>query len=157
MASLDEISDRIALDEDPEIKNRRCTLFSSICKPHHTVFLGNYDVNVLMVALEEKGKNLVWHDHRDGVSSIDLNAPNGNLMGIVLNIVVTSRSVTSCFGRRKGRHWVALREIDGDWYNLDSILALPKRFRDTDEVYNLLDYVNDHDGQILLVMNEQQP
>ena len=45
---------------------------SIVFRPHHNEITGNYDINVLIAALEQKGKTVVWHDKRNGVSSIDL-------------------------------------------------------------------------------------
>ncbi|KAI9072145.1 hypothetical protein K1719_045893 [Acacia pycnantha] len=147
-AGLNAISKKLTL-EDPE--RAGWTPLSIVFKPHHNVLTGNYDVNVLIAALGERGKSVVWHDHRNGASSIDLNSPDATLMGIVLNV-----PVKRIFGFWKSRHWVALRRIDGIWYNLDSDLASPEPFKDADELWGYLDSVIAHGGEVLLVMNEKQ-
>ncbi|KAI9117851.1 hypothetical protein K1719_011266 [Acacia pycnantha] len=120
-AGLNAISKKLTL-EDPE--RAGWTPLSIVFKPHHNVLTGNYDVNVLIAALGERGKSVVWHDHQD-------------------------------FGFWKSRHWVALRRIDGIWYNLDSDLASPEPFKDADELWGYLDSVIAHGGEVLLVMNEK--
>ncbi|XP_054799863.1 josephin-like protein [Prosopis cineraria] len=147
-AGLNAISEKLTLD-DPERAD--WTPLSVVFKPHHNVLTGNYDVNVLIAALDERGKSVVWHDRRNGASSIDLNEPDGSFMGIVLNV-----PVKRIYGIWKSRHWVALRRIDGVWYNLDSDLASPEAFKDTDEVRSYLDSVIAHGGEVLLVMNGKQ-
>ncbi|KAG6570667.1 Josephin-like protein, partial [Cucurbita argyrosperma subsp. sororia] len=148
-AHLNAISEKLVLDEP----NREpWTPLSFVFKPHHNSVTGNYDINVLISALEEKGKSVVWHDHRNGASSIDLDGPEAThkLMGIVLNVPVRRFG-----GIWKSRHWVALRKINELWYNLDSDLHTPHTFKDTDEVRQFLDNVINDNGEILLVMNDR--
>lgn len=146
--TLNAISERLSLDES---SNETWTPLPFLFKPHHNALTGNYDINVLIAALEEKGKSVVWHDRRNGASSIDLDAPEDVLMGIVINVLVTRFA-----GIWKGRHWITLRKIDGVWYNLDSDLAAPKAFCDTEKVREFLDFTIAHGGEVLLVMNEKQ-
>ena len=86
------------------------TPLSVLFKPHHNVLTGNYDINVLIAALEEKGKTVVWHDRRKGASSIDVDAPEDVLMGVVINVALKRFA-----GIWRSRHWIALRKIDGVW------------------------------------------
>lgn len=127
------------------------TPLSVVFRPHHNAFTGNYDVNVLTAAVEERGKSIKWHNQRYRASSIDLDDPADKLMGIVLNIPTRKYG-----GLWKARHWVALRKINGVWYNLDSDFSSPAVFRDAEEVRDLLDSVTDCGGQILLVMNNKE-
>lgn len=147
-AGLNAISEKLTLEDPVEAG---WTPLSIVFKPHHNALTGNYDINVLIAALEERGKGVVWHDRRYGASSIDLNAPEETLMGIVLNV-----PVKRIFGFWKSRHWVALRKVDGIWYNLDSDFASPEPFKDTNEVWVYLDSIIAHGGEVLLVMNEKQ-
>lgn len=143
---LNGISERLALEDS---STETWTPFSVLFKPHHNVFTGNYDINVLIAALEEKGKSVVWHDRRKGASCIDLDAPV--LMGIVINV-----SVTRFGGIWKSRHWIALRKIDGVWFNLDSDLPAPLPFHDAHKVREFLDFTLAQGGEILIVLNEKQ-
>lgn len=143
---LNAIAEKLVLDDPTK---GTWTPLSVIFKPHHNAFTGNYDINVLIAAVEEKGKRVVWHDRRGGASSIDLDEPEEKLMGIVLNVPVRKYS-----GLWKGRHWVALRKIEGAWYNLDSDLAAPLSFKDTEEVREYLDAATDGGAEVLLVVNE---
>ncbi|XP_022752659.1 josephin-like protein [Durio zibethinus] len=145
-ASLNSVAEKLVLD-DPS--KEIWTPFSLVFKPHHNSVTGNYDINVLIAALEGKGKTLIWHDSRNGASAIDLN--DGMLMGIVINVPVRRYG-----GLWKGRHWMALRKIDGVWYNLDSDLQEPQCFKDCGEVREFLEYIISHDGQVLLVKNDDR-
>ncbi|EXC01481.1 Josephin-like protein [Morus notabilis] len=147
-ASLNEIADILVVDET---EKQTWTPLSGLFKPHHNTLTGNYDINVLFAALEGKGKTVIWHDRRNGASSIDLDGPEDALMGIVLNIPVKRfGGIWSC------RHWVALRKINGIWYNLDSDLVAPKAFEDAEEVKGFLDSMIAQGGELLLVMNGKQ-
>ncbi|XP_021278642.1 josephin-like protein [Herrania umbratica] len=145
-ASLNSVAEKLVLD-DPN--KEIWTPFSLVFKPHHNSITGNYDINVLIAALEGKGKTVSWHDRRNGASAIDLN--DEILMGIVINVPVRRYA-----GLWKSRHWIALRNIDGVWYNLDSDLDAPQCLKDSGEVKDFLDYIITHDGQLLLVKNDRE-
>ncbi|KAG4966347.1 hypothetical protein GLYMA_14G192300v4 [Glycine max] len=147
-AKLNAISERLALEDS---NSETWTPLSVLFKPHHNVLTGNYDINVLIAALEEKGKSVLWHDHRKGASSIDVDAPEDVLMGVVINVALKRFA-----GIWRSRHWIALRKIDGVWYNLDSDLAAPQPFLDTYKVREFLDSTLVHGGEVLIVMNEKQ-
>lgn len=147
-ASLNEVAEKLVVDETDK---ETWTPLSVVFKPHHNAITGNYDINVLIAALEGKGKSVIWHDRRNGASSIDLDGPEDALMGIVLNV-----SVRRYAGIWRSRHWVTLRRIEGVWYNLDSDLVLPRAFKDSDEVRKFLDHIIGQGGEILLVMNDKQ-
>uniref|UniRef100_A0A7N0U3Y3 ubiquitinyl hydrolase 1 n=1 Tax=Kalanchoe fedtschenkoi TaxID=63787 RepID=A0A7N0U3Y3_KALFE len=143
-AKLNAIAEKLVLD-DPD--KASWTPFSVFFKPHHNAVTGNYDVNVLIAALEEKGKSVVWHDRRNSAVTIDLE--EGTLMGMVINVPVKRYG-----GLWKGRHWVALRRIEGVWYNLDSDFRGPVELKDGGEVQEFLDAVIGGGGEVLLVKNE---
>lgn len=147
-ADLNAIAERLDLD-DPN--KGTWTPLSAIFKPHHNALTGNYDINVLIAALEEKGKRVVWHDRRNGASTIDLEGSENELMGIVLNI-----PVKKYVGLWRSRHWVTLRRVGGVWYNLDSDFPAPYQFKDTEEVRNFLDNITAAGAEVLLVMNDEK-
>lgn len=92
--------------------------------PHRSVFgIGNYDVNVIMMVLEQKfGLQVTWHDSRKELNACDLEKQQ--LRGILWNV-----PAVSFLGRlTRGRHWVALLLLDNEkkhWMNLDSNLSEP--------------------------------
>lgn len=147
-ARLNEISGKLVLD-DPSKKT--WTPLSIVFKPHHNAFTGNYDINVLIAALEEKDKIVVWHDRRNAASTIDLDGADDSLFGIVLNVPARRYALLW-----KGRHWITMRKIGGVWYNLDSDLPKPMPFEGTREVRGYLDYVLSNGGEVLLVMNKKE-
>ncbi|KAL6516396.1 hypothetical protein OROGR_019701 [Orobanche gracilis] len=127
------------------------TLLSVIFRPHHNVLTGNYDVNVLIAALEERGKRVIWHDKRSGAISIDVDEPEDQLFGIVLNVPVKRYG-----GIWISRHWIALRKIRSVWYNLDSHLYSPYPFENTEEIRRFLDGVISTGAEVLLVKSMEE-
>ncbi|XP_047307686.1 josephin-like protein [Impatiens glandulifera] len=147
---LNAIAERLVLN-DPNtfsISGSWKTPLSVILKPHYNPLTGNYDINVLITALEGMGKSVVWHDRRNKAASIDLDDPEGRLMGIVVNIAVRKFG-----GLWKSRHWFAIKKIDGFWYNLDSDLSMPLMFRDIVEVREFLDAMIAAGSEVLLIVN----
>ncbi|GAA0172491.1 cysteine protease [Lithospermum erythrorhizon] len=146
---LNAISEKLDL-EDPMKWGWRSPL-SVVFKPHHSSITGNYDINVLIAALEGKWKSVVWHDRRCGFSSIDLDGADDTLMGLIVNVPVRKYG-----GLWKSRHWFALRRIGGVWYNLDSNLAASCAFKDIEVVKEFLNGMISSGSEILLVMNDNQ-
>ncbi|XXG75391.1 hypothetical protein AAC387_Pa07g3908 [Persea americana] len=147
-ADLDAIANQL-VHIDPQKEN--WNPLSLIFKPHHNTLTGNYDINVLIAALEGKGKKVVWHDRRNGASSIDLSLSEEDLIGIIVNIPVSKYG-----GLWRSRHWVALKRIDGLWYNLDSDLDAPKPLKHEEEVKEFLDDIISQGGELLIVLQEKE-
>uniref|UniRef100_A0AC11BYQ5 Josephin domain containing 2 n=1 Tax=Ovis aries TaxID=9940 RepID=A0AC11BYQ5_SHEEP len=106
--AADEICKRLAPD--------------SRLNPHRSLLgTGNYDVNVIMAALQGQGLAAVWWDRRRPLSQLAL----PKVLGLILNLPSpVSLGLLSLPLRR--RHWVALRQVDGVYYNLDSKLRAPE-------------------------------
>ncbi|XP_070306537.1 josephin-2 isoform X1 [Odocoileus virginianus] len=98
--------------------------------PHRSLLgTGNYDVNVIMAALQGQGLAAVWWDRRRPLSQLAL----PRVLGLILNLPSpVSLGLLSLPVRR--RHWVALRQVDGVYYNLDSKLRAPEVLGDEDGV-----------------------
>ncbi|XP_011936371.1 PREDICTED: josephin-2 isoform X1 [Cercocebus atys] len=98
--------------------------------PHRSLLgTGNYDVNVIMAALQGLGLAAVWWDRRRPLSQLAL----PQVLGLILNLPSpVSLGLLSLPLRR--RHWVALRQVDGIYYNLDSKLRAPEALGDEDGV-----------------------
>lgn len=147
---LNDIAERLSLNDPNNLSTSRSwkSPFSVIWGPHYNPLTGNYDINVLIAAVESKGKSVSWHDRRNKAASIDLDDPEGRLMGIVVNT-----SVKKFLGLLTNRHWVAIRKIDGFWYNLDSDLSKPYMFGNTVEVRIFLDAAIAATSEVLLILN----
>lgn len=142
-AELDAISDKL-VREDPE--KGTWTPLSVIFKPHHNVLTGNYDVNVLIAALQARNQTVVWHDRRNDASSIDL--ADKALQGILINV-----PVRRFVGLWRSRHWFSLRCVAGIWYNLDSDLPAPKSFLNLEEVAEFLNHAIVQGGEVLVILD----
>ncbi|XP_043846791.1 josephin-2 [Dromiciops gliroides] len=105
--AADEICKRLAPD--------------SRLNPHRSLLgTGNYDVNVIMAALQGLGLAAVWWDRRRPLAQLAL----PKVLGFILNLPspVSLGLLTLPLQRR---HWVALRQVAGVYYNLDSKLREP--------------------------------
>ncbi|XP_073880489.1 josephin-2 isoform X2 [Macaca fascicularis] len=82
-----------------------------------------------MAALQGLGLAAVWWDRRRPLSQLAL----PQVLGLILNLPSpVSLGLLSLPLRR--RHWVALRQVDGIYYNLDSKLRAPEALGDEDGV-----------------------
>lgn len=118
--------------------------------PHKSLLgLGNYDINVIMAALQRRGREAVWFDKRRFVFNninvtLTLNYTKlfiytfmkfflrdpkclclDNIEGFILN-VPTEYKLGFVLLPLKRRHWIALKKIHGAFYNLDSKLDSPQ-------------------------------
>ncbi|XP_056681616.1 josephin-2 [Monodelphis domestica] len=102
--------------------------------PHRSLLgTGNYDVNVIMAALQGLGLAAVWWDRRRPLSQLALS----QVLGFILNLPSPiSLGLLSLPLQR--RHWVALRQVGGVYYNLDSKLREPVALGGEDELRDFL-------------------
>lgn len=142
---MDAIADKLCADDPCKVQ---WSPLPFIFKPHHNVLTGNYDVNVLIAALESRKKKVVWHDRRNEASSINL--AEESLMGIMVNAPVKRFG-----GLWSGRHWVALRSVNGVWYNFDSDLSAPVPLKQPEEMIKFLNSVISQGGEILVISHEK--
>ncbi|XP_066998353.1 josephin-like protein isoform X2 [Anabrus simplex] len=90
--------------------------------PHKSLLgLGNYDINVIMAALQRKGCEAIWFDKRKDPNCLNLR----NILGFILNVPSDYKLGFVLLPLRR-RHWVAIRQIQGNYYNLDSKLEAPQ-------------------------------
>mmetsp|Transcript_67987 Transcript_67987/g.76118 ORF Transcript_67987/g.76118 Transcript_67987/m.76118 type:complete len:189 (+) Transcript_67987:103-669(+) len=125
---LDEIANRLSISTSSGWWNN----------PYKSMFgLGNYDVNVLMLALKEKGYDTQYLDTRreKNLWETQLKQQETTAIGLVCNV----RGIWN-------RHWKAIKFIKGDslkvstapttsFYNLDSKLSAPMKFGSRDELF----------------------
>ncbi|KAF5404521.1 Josephin domain-containing 2 [Paragonimus heterotremus] len=109
----------------------------TILNPHRNVFgLGNYDANVLMVALQQCGYDIVWCDKRKSVQEHNLNFDN--ILGFILN-TLSRRRLLRVPLPHMGSHWIAFRRLvvngQSQYYDLDSKLHSPMPIAATDEQF----------------------
>ncbi|KAH0626670.1 hypothetical protein JD844_001766 [Phrynosoma platyrhinos] len=87
----------------------------------HRSFLGtgNYDVNVIMAALQSVGLEAVWWDKRRPLEQLSLEGVLGFIINVPSNVCLGFLSLPV-----RRRHWIAVRQLDGIYYNLDSKVFL---------------------------------
>ncbi|KAK3602397.1 hypothetical protein CHS0354_030118 [Potamilus streckersoni] len=122
----------------------------TLINPHRSILgLGNYDVNVIMAALQLKGLSCVWFDKRRDVNFLDLS----NIKGFIINIPCGLRlGFLKLPVKRK--HWFGIREIDGVYYNLDSKFSTPSEIGNKSEFLKFLQQqLKGGNGELLLVVN----
>jgi josephin len=121
--------------------------------PHKSALgLGNYDINVILRALQNKGFDAIWFDKRKDPTNLNL----GVITGFILNIPNPSYSGNSngnkwsptqllsmpinYFISRK--HWIAVRTLgeNGLYFDLDSKHEEPQAIG---EEKDLLDYLRE--------------
>ncbi|OQR97652.1 Josephin-2-like [Achlya hypogyna] len=91
--------------------------------------LGNYDVQVLSVALQRQGFEVSYFDVRRPMEALPLETS----VGLVCNV-----PQSSLLGLWQSRHWFTIRKVHDTYYNLDSKLATALPFNDAAAVRTYL-------------------
>ncbi|XP_050428067.1 josephin-2 [Adelges cooleyi] len=119
--------------------------------PHRSILgLGNYDVNVLIAALQNKGFNAVWFDKRKDPKMLKLD----KIFGFVMNIPSECR-LGFLWLPLKRRHWISIKNINGVYYNLDSKLSQPLRIGSENDLFNYFrDQLYVNDNQLFVVVTK---
>ncbi|KAM9831637.1 josephin-1 [Neosynchiropus ocellatus] len=126
---------------------------STLVTPHKKSMLGNgnYDVNVIMAALQTRGFEAVWWDKRRDVGSIQLS----NVTGFILNVPSNLRWGPLRLPLKR-QHWIGVREVGGVYYNLDSKLRSPQQIGCPDELRKFLrQQLRGKNCELLLVVSEE--
>ena len=126
---------------------------STWLNPHKSMLgLGNYDVNVLTAALNSRECDTVWFDKRkDPRTVVDLD----KLVGCIFNVPNDWKIgwVSLPLNRR---HWIALKDIGGVWYNLDSKMKEPEVIGSKKDCYEFLGkHLKDKDKELFLVVTKE--
>lgn len=103
---------------------------------------GNYNVDVLEMALSSRQISLSWWDKRLPFASAVLDG----CWGLVLNRL-SEGWLAALVG---ARHWLAIRCVDGVWFNCDAVLAAPVALGSRAQLNDLVQYHLEHDGYCLV-------
>ncbi|XP_068107883.1 josephin-1 [Hyperolius riggenbachi] len=126
---------------------------NTLVTPHKKNMLGtgNYDVNVIMAALQTKGYEAVWWDKRRDVGLISLS----NVTGFIMNLP-SSLSWGPLKLPLKRQHWICVRQVGGTYFNLDSKLKRPERIGSDEDLRIFLQYhLRRKNCELLLVVPEE--
>lgn len=119
--------------------------------PHKSVLgLGNYDVNVVTAALHSRDCDIVWFDKRKDPNIINLEVVKGFILNLPSDYKIGWLTLPL-----KRKHWVALKYIQGAFYNLDSKLKAPERIGSADQFMDFLrGELGAGDKQLFLVVEK---
>ncbi|OAD58185.1 Josephin-2 [Eufriesea mexicana] len=120
--------------------------------PHKSLLgLGNYDINVIMAALQRREREAIWFDKRRDLKYLCLD----NIEGFILN-VTTEYKLGFILLPLKRRHWIALKKIHGAFYNLDSKLDSPQLIgKEHDLLVYLKDQIDNKEKELFLVVSRE--
>lgn len=120
--------------------------------PHRSVLgIGNYDVNVIMAALNKHGYEAIWFDKRKNANCLNLEA----IEGFILN-VPTPCQLGIIRLPLKIKHWIAVRKIKRNYYNLDSKLDHPKLIgQDADLVKYFQEELDSKEKEMFIVVSRE--
>ncbi|RIA99080.1 Machado-joseph disease protein MJD [Glomus cerebriforme] len=144
--------DNIAIKLTKQTSLEVSTWSSYFINPHKSIFGGNYDINVLEMALMNKDLEIQWFDVRKDIRTV-IQFTDKTLFGLILNVP------SSRFYFWTSYHWIAIKPFlnqdngkAAEVYNLDSKLSGPKKFENLEEAYKYLESVMySKNGNILLV------
>lgn len=123
--------------------------------PHRSPLgLGNYDVNVMIAALQLRNLQVVWFDKRKPITTIEPSKAVGFIMNVPRSSSMTSWLPSSIFSLK---HWIALKRIGQELYfNLDSHFSEPKVIgNEQDFIAFLQSEMGQDDRQLLIVQEEE--
>lgn len=125
----------------------------TLVNPHKNVLgLGNYDVNVIMAALQLRDYETVWFDKRLSLESLVLE----NIFGMVVN-KPSSMNLVGLEIPFKRPHWFAIRKVNGSYYNLDSKLTSPQLLGSEENLIAFLtEVLSLEDGQLLIIVGKSE-
>ncbi len=89
---------------------------------YRTLWLGNYDLRILIEAINQYGYNVRQIDIYQGESLDQL--PWNSLFGLLINL--------------NGAHWFTIKNLNEIYYNLDSTLRKPKQIGDKNDLIHYL-------------------
>lgn len=114
---------------------------------HRWPLMGNWDINVMMLALQQRGLEVQWWDRRRSIDELRSLAEEADCVGLICN-----EPGAWLFGLIPSQHWFTIRIVRGEWYDLDSKLQRPAK-QGTDVLFSRLRRLLGHEaGQVLVVV-----
>jgi josephin len=127
---------------------------------HRWPLLGNYDVNVILVALQRRGYEAEWWDRRKRQDELQAAlcsmAASAAVVGALLNVRSRPRLLGGLVPL--GRHWLALRPVAANgqrsqqWLDVDSDLEQPAVLEDGSALLARVEQLlTEADGHLIVV------
>jgi len=121
--------------------------------PHRSLFgLGNYDINVIMAALQLQKCDVVWWDKRRQLSVTKIES----CFGMILNKPSLSK-LGGMVLPFKTKHWIAIRKVGALYFNLDSKLDKPVAIGTLSESIEYLTKQLSEENCELFIVNSLNP
>ncbi|CAF0801132.1 unnamed protein product [Brachionus calyciflorus] len=120
--------------------------------PHRGLFgRGNYNINIIMKALQLRDHEAIWFDKRRSVTILNF----ANIKGFILNIPSDYKIAGILPLPWERKHWVAISRIGDVYYNLDSKLDEPEIIGDELKLTAYLDnLIKCKDKELFLVVHK---
>jgi hypothetical protein len=111
--------------------------------------LGNFDVNVLLVALARRGLEAAWHDVRKTLTARELQGAVGLLANMPSTPSPWGQAILKRVGA--GNHWYTVRNVGGTWWDLNSSLAAPLQFKSVDALLEAMAALLAGGGNVIVI------
>jgi hypothetical protein len=105
-----------------------------------------------MAAVQLMDCEMVWWDKRRKITPHEVNSA----VGLILNLPSPSK-VGGLLFPFKTKHWLAIRQFDSVYYNLDSTLSSPETIGDVQQLIEHLTRHLDEDDCELFLVNSTKP
>jgi len=125
---------------------------NNFLNPHKSIFgLGNYDINVIMAALQLRSYEAIWFDKRRDPSCLNFL----NIQGFILNIPSEYKLGFLRLPIHR-KHWIAIREVNSLFYNLDSKLDHPEIIGREKELLTFLkEHIDSNEHEIFVIVKKE--
>ena len=98
-------------------------IYSDFINPNENIFGGEYDANILFVAMQKYQRNCDWFDKRKQFQIIE--EPGKEVEGYLVNIKIQEKFYQKLLGL-SGRHWMCIKWAEVQAYvEYDSLQQEP--------------------------------
>lgn len=121
--------------------------------PHRSILgRGNYNVNIIMKAVQLKEHEAIWFDKRKPILTLNLN----KIKGFIVNVPSDYKIGGFISLPWERKHWIAITKINNVYYNLDSKLEKPESIGVEEQLISYLENViKSKDKEIILIVSKE--
>lgn len=121
--------------------------------PHRSILgRGNYNINVIMKAVQLNGYEALWFDKRRPITILNFI----NVKGFILNVPSDYKlaGILSLPWERK--HWIAVTKINDVYFNLDSKLEKPEIIGNQEQLIAYLEnLIKSKDKELFIIIPKE--